>query len=160
MRVRSLAARRNDPNIRRSRTAKRRRTHNFQKKRPRSATVEEEAEEEGEAEEEAEAEVGKGANPVKRRLAAAPKMAWESVHEALLMKPAKVARPPQSQRPTAHAGGKIYFSKPKGAYRVHLRMGDRIEKVVKVNVACNADMRHKFNICCALIESDTRPRAT
>ena len=94
---------------------------------------------------------------MKRRPAAAPKTARKLVHEALLMKPAKVARPPQSQRPTTHAGGKIYFSKPKGAYRVYLRMGDRIDKVVKANVECNADMRHKFNTCCALIESDMRP---
>ena len=54
--------------------------------------------------------------------------ATASVHEALLKRPAKVDRPPQSERPTAHAGGKIYWSKPKSAYRVYLRVGDRIEK--------------------------------
>ena len=79
------------------------------------------------------------------------------MHEALLKKPAKVARPPQSQKPTAHAGGKIYWSKPKGAYRVYLRKGDRVDKCVPANVASESDMKHKFMIACALIENDTRP---
>ena len=99
------------------------------------------------------------------RKSAAPKAAASaggarpSIHEALLGKPAKVARPPQTQEPTAHAGGRIYYSKPKGCYRVYLRSGDRIEKSVKANVASAADMRHKFQICCALIENDKRPAA-
>ena len=101
----------------------------------------------------------------KARRSGAPKAAASvggakpSIHEALLGKPAKVARPPQTQEPTAHAGGRIYFSKPKGCYRVYLRQGDRIEKSVKANVASAADMRHKFQICCALIENDKRPAA-
>ena len=82
----------------------------------------------------------------------------KSIHEALLKKPAKVARPAQSTSPTSHAGGKIYFSKPKNAYRVYLRAGDRIEKVVSANAANKEDMGHKFKICCALIENDKRPR--
>ena len=83
--------------------------------------------------------------------------ASRSIHEALLKKPAKVARPPQSESPTSHAGGRIYFSKPKSAYRVYLRAGDRIEKMVKAKAADKADMQHKFAICCALIENDKRP---
>ncbi len=102
------------------------------------------------------------AAPKTARKSAAPKAAsskgvTKSVHEALLTKPAKVARPPESQKPTAHAGGKIYFSKPKSAFRVYLRMGDRIEKAIKANVASKDDMRRKFNVCCALIENDKRP---
>ena len=85
------------------------------------------------------------------------KPAAASVHEALLKRPAKVDRPPQSERPTAHAGGKIYWSKPKSAYRVYLRVGDRIEKRVPANSGSKDDMRQKFLICCALIENDKRP---
>ena len=88
---------------------------------------------------------------------ASPTRVTKSMHEALLKKPAKVARPPQSQKPTAHAGGKIYWSKPKGAYRVYLRKGDRVDKCVPANVANESDMKHKFMIACALIENDTRP---
>ena len=53
-----------------------------------------------------------------------------------------------------------YFSKPMSAYRVYLRKGDRIDKRIKANTASKGDMQRAFNICCALIESDTRPRAT
>ena len=101
----------------------------------------------------------------KARRSGAPKAAASvggakpSIHEALLGKPAKVARPPQTQEPTAHAGGRIYFSKPKGCYRVYLRIGDRIEKSVKADAGSVADMRRKFQICCALIENDKRPAA-
>ena len=56
-----------------------------------------------------------------------------------------------------HAGGKIYWSKPKSAYRVYLRIGDRIERAIKANPARNHGMKQKFLICCALIENDTRP---
>ena len=38
-----------------------------------------------------------------------------SMHEALLKQPAKVDRPTQSERPTAHAGGNIYWSKANSA---------------------------------------------
>ena len=79
-----------------------------------------------------------------------------SVHEGLLKKAAKVARPPPSVKPTAHAGGKIYFSETKGCFRVYLRVGDRIEKCVAANPANKADIEHKFQICCALIENDKR----
>ena len=157
------------------------------KKRPLAAAVdadeegvEEEEEEEGVEEEEAPAL--KRPPALKCRPAAAPKAARKSAaapatpkaalksaaapkssgvatssYELLLKKPARVARPPQSEKPTSHAGGRIYFSKGKGAYRVYLRAGDRIEKQVKANVANKADMQHKFRICCALIENDKRP---
>ena len=95
-----------------------------------------------------------------RTSAAAPKAARSSVstsvHEGLLKKAAKVARPPPSVKPTAHAGGKIYFSETKGCFRVYLRVGDRIEKCVAANPANKADIEHKFQICCALIENDKR----
>ena len=74
----------------------------------------------------------------------------------LLSKAAKAARPPQSVKPTTHAGGKIYFSEPKGGYRGYLRAAGRIEKCVAASVANKADMVQKHNICCALIESDKR----
>ena len=77
--------------------------------------------------------------------------------EAILEQPAKVDRPPQSERPTMHAGGKIYWSKPKSLYRVYLRIGDRIEKQIRANSGSKHDMRQKFLICCALIENDKRP---
>ena len=96
-----------------------------------------------------------------RKSSAAPKAASSkgvaAAREALLKKSPKVARPPQSQKPTAHAGGKIYFSKPKGVYRVYLRVGDRIEKCVAASEESPADMRRKFQVCCALIENDKRP---
>ena len=102
--------------------------------------------------------------PVLRKPAAAPRpprksprSAAASVHEALLKRPAKVDRPPQSERPTAHAGGKIYWSKPKSAYRVYLRIGDRIEKQTRANSGSKHDINQKFLICCALIENDKRP---
>ena len=95
-----------------------------------------------------------------RTSAVAPKAARSSVstsvHEGLLKKAAKVARPPPSVKPTAHAGGKIYFSETKGCFRVYLRVGDRIEKCVAANPANKADIEHKFQICCALIENDKR----
>ena len=91
-----------------------------------------------------------------RKSTIAPKVK-SSKHDALLTKPAKVPRPRQSQAPTKHAGGNIYFSKPKSAYRVYLRIGDRVEQMVKANVASVDDMRQKFQIACALIENDKRP---
>ena len=102
--------------------------------------------------------------PAMKKPAAAPKATpksagrhTSSVHAALLKRPAKVERPPQSESPTTHAGGKIYWSPPKSAYRVYLRIGDRIEKQVKANPDSKHDMRQKFLICCALIEDDKRP---
>ena len=149
------------------------------KKRPQAAEVEGEEEEEAEAEEGSEAKgatmrtlaaapetVRKSARVRKtlRKPAAAPKAASKgaakSVYEYLLAKPAKFARPPCTQNPTPYAGGKIYFSKPMSSYRVYVRKGDRIDKRIKANTASKGDMQRAFNICCALIESDTRPRAT
>ena len=77
-----------------------------------------------------------------------------SQHEASLN------RPPPSQGPTRHAGGKIYWSSQKSAYRVYLRVGDRIEKQVPANSSSKHDMRQKFFVCCALIVNDTRPILT
>ena len=97
------------------------------------------------------------------RLTKAPKGgskdASKAVYDALLSKPSKVARPAQSQKPTTHAGGKIYFSKPKSCYRVYLRATDRIEKSVRANPACKSDMVRKFNVACAMIENDKRRAA-
>ena len=137
------------------------------KKRP--VAAEDAGEENDESEEQEEVVMKKPAAAAKRarKSAPAPKgprtttpapKATTSIHEALLKKSPKVARPLPSQKPTAHAGGKIYWSKPKGVYRVYLRAGDRIDKQVKANVASKDDMRHKFLICCALIENDKRPR--
>ena len=149
------------------------------KKRPQAAQVEGEEEEEAEAEEGSEAkgatmrtlaaapETVRKSERVRKTLrkpAAAPKAASKgaakSVYEYLLAKPAKFARPPCTQNPTPYAGGKIYFSKPMSSYRVYVRKGDRIDKRIKANTASKGDMQRAFNICCALIESDTRPRAT
>ena len=94
------------------------------------------------------------------RLTKAPKGgskdATKAVYDALLSKPAKVARPAPSQKPTSHAGGRIYFSNPKSCYRVYLRATDRIEKCVRANPACKSDMARKFNVACAMIENDKR----
>lgn len=80
-----------------------------------------------------------------------------SPYEHLLKKPIRIIRPRQSQGPTKHAGGKIYWSKPKGAYRVYLRIGDKVDKPIRANPECINDMKHKFEIACALIEDDKRP---
>ena len=80
-----------------------------------------------------------------------------SPYEHLLKKPVRIIRPRQSQAPTKHAGGKIYWSKPKSAYRVYLRIGDKVDKPVRANPECTDDMGHKFEIACALIENDKRP---
>ena len=71
--------------------------------------------------------------------------------------PARPGRPAQTIEPTHYGGGKIYWSKPKGQYRVYLRFGDRVDKQLKANVDNPEDMRQKFSMFCALIENDTRP---
>ena len=71
--------------------------------------------------------------------------------------PPRPGRPAQTIEPTHYGGGKIYWSKPKGQYRVYLRFGDRVDKQLKANVDNPEDMRQKFSMCCALIENDTRP---
>ena len=95
------------------------------------------------------------------RLIKAPKggskVPSKASYDALFSMPAKVARPAPSQKPTAHAGGKIYFSAPKSCYRVYLRATDRIEKCVRANPASKSDMTRKFIVACAMIEQDKRP---
>ena len=109
-------------------------------------------------------EADDGVVPVLKKPAGAAKEARKSrgrkvasAHEALLERPSTVARPPQTEMPTAHAGGKIYWSKPKHTYRVYLRTGDRVEKVVAADPSSRHDMKNKFLVCCSLIENDKRP---
>ena len=78
-------------------------------------------------------------------------------HRMLLAKPAKVARPCQSDKPTAHAGGKIYYSKADNCYRVKVRSKDRCDVKVRANFDDKKTMRERFRVCCAMIEYDKRP---
>ena len=78
-------------------------------------------------------------------------------HRLLLSKPAKVDRPPQSISPTAHAGGKIYYSKAENCYRVKLRSSDRVDVKLRAPLADKKTMRDMFHVACAMIESDARP---
>ena len=127
-------------------------------KRPLPAAVEREEEERAEAHTGSNDMKRPAAAPTKARTsAAAPQAASKDAPMAV---PSNVARPPWSQNPTPYAGGRIYFSKLKNAYRVYLRKGDRIEKCVKANAGCDIDMADKFDICCSLIENDPRPVCT
>ena len=78
-------------------------------------------------------------------------------YEKLLAKPTKVARPCQSEKPTAHSGGKIYYSKADSCYRVKLRTKDRCDVKVRAHFDDRKAMRVKFQVCCAMIEYDERP---
>ena len=77
-------------------------------------------------------------------------------YEKLLAKPTKVARPCQSDKPTAHAGGKIYYSKAENTYRVKARSKDRVDVKVRANFDDRKLMRERFLVCCAMIENDKR----
>ena len=72
---------------------------------------------------------------------------------AILKRPAAAKRPAFAKTPTKHAGGKIYFSKLKKAFRVFHRIKDRIESTVPVL----ENEKTAFKYSCALIESDPRP---
>ena len=92
----------------------------------------------------------------------APKAKSKSVkaeerYRMLLAMPVKVARPCQSDKPTAHAGGKIYYSKAENTYRVKVRSKDRVDVKVRANFDDKKLMRERFQVCCAMIEHDKRP---
>ena len=62
------------------------------------------------------------------------------------------------KKPTHHPwGGKIYFAKSKKAYRIYKRRKDKVETTVRVDLTDKADLKRKFAIGCAMIESDPRP---
>lgn len=81
------------------------------------------------------------------------------LHEQLLKRPAAQDRPkPCYKKPTTHNGGKIYWSQAKGALRVYKRSPeDKVEETVKVESENKKHRAEKWNIACALIESDPRP---
>ena len=80
----------------------------------------------------------------------------EEKYRMLLAMPVKVARPCQSDKPTAHAGGKIYYSKAENTYRVKARSKDRVDVKVRANFDDRKLMRERFLVCCAMIENDKR----
>ena len=80
---------------------------------------------------------------------------WKANPDAvkLLKRPAACVRPKFAKTPTHHAGGRIYFSKAKHAFRVYSRRKDRVEETVDFQ----DDERSAFRYSCALIEADPRP---
>lgn len=73
---------------------------------------------------------------------------------AILKRPAACKRPKYKQKPAMHAGGRINFAAARGAFRVYLRKGDKVEETVQFQ----NDPRTAFDYSCALIENDKRPQ--
>ena len=80
------------------------------------------------------------------------------MHQQLLKRPAKAPRPKWNNKPCHHHGGRIYWMGAKHVFRVYARKGDRVEKErVGVEPGNDKDKQEKFQISCAVIESDPRP---
>jgi hypothetical protein len=62
--------------------------------------------------------------------------------------------------PFAYNGGKIYYAKPRCAYRAYARIGDKIEKVIGVSEPHDqAAHEFAFASACKVIDDDERPCA-
>jgi hypothetical protein len=93
--------------------------------------------------------------PVVKKSADVRKAEKTKLYATLLKRPAAAVRPKFSEDPVAYRGGRIYFSKPKNAFRVYTRKADRIETTI--GVADDADKLEKFQVACAMVEVDPRP---
>ena len=67
-------------------------------------------------------------------------------------------RPPLSSTPTSYAGGKIYFSESKMAFRVYTRKRGKVETTIKLTSNSVASKRKAWALACAATEGDKRPR--
>ena len=79
-------------------------------------------------------------------------------HSQLLKRSAAAPRPKWAGKPVHHCGGRIYWSEGKHGFRVYARKGDRVEQAcLLVERGNETDKCEKFQIDCAVIESDERP---
>jgi len=64
---------------------------------------------------------------------------------------------PYFKRPLHYGGGKIYYSKSKGAWRVYLRHPDKVEVTVKVDADDPDNVKKQWKKCLKAINQDPRP---
>ena len=75
----------------------------------------------------------------------------------LFKRPAASNRPLKFiKKPVSYNGGRIRWSDQKSAFRVYSRSSDKIEVTVHA-VNTKVDKANKFQVSCAVIESDRRP---
>jgi hypothetical protein len=75
---------------------------------------------------------------------------------ALRRKKHLAARPKPVGKPTAYAGGKIYYSTSKDQLRVYTRKRDAVEQTVSTTIADKTVFKADWGLACAMIEEDPR----